>query len=195
MIIYLYVKQHRITKLKYFGKTIKNPFKYTGSGKYWQRHIKIYGNFIDTVEVYGFDSQDICTQFALNFSLDNNIVESQYWANLILEDGINAPPSSLGLKRKKSSVETSRIKRIGQKRSDEFCKHMSRLKTGIKTGPSSTEKKHKIRIKKLGKVWYCNPEKTEQLLCNDGNHPIGWIRGIKIRKNHSLPVISAGVPS
>jgi hypothetical protein len=193
MIIYLYVKQHRITKLKYFGKTIRNPFKYNGSGKYWQRHIKTYGCFIDTIEVYGFDSQELCTQFALKFSLDNNIVESKNWANLILEDGINVPPSGAGLKRKNSSIEASRIKRTGQKRSNEFCKYMSLLKIGIKTGPSSNEKKHKIRIKKLGKVWYCNPEKTEQLLCNNGDHPIGWIRGIKTRKNHSVQNPSSSV--
>ena len=33
---WLYIKQHNITKLKYFGKTVrKDPIKYKGSGTYW----------------------------------------------------------------------------------------------------------------------------------------------------------------
>ena len=60
MTIYLYVKQHSITGLKYFGKTTKiDPFLYKGSGKYWQRHIKKYGkNFIETLEVWGLMIQN-----------------------------------------------------------------------------------------------------------------------------------------
>ena len=44
MIIYLYIKQHSITNLKYFGVTKKkDPFKYMGSGTYWNRHISKHG--------------------------------------------------------------------------------------------------------------------------------------------------------
>jgi len=95
MIIYLYIKQHSITGLKYFGKTTKNPFLYNGSGKYWSRHIKKYGPlFIQTIEVWGFDNQTSCTEFALKFSKDNNIVESNEWANLCLENGTDGGPRS-----------------------------------------------------------------------------------------------------
>jgi hypothetical protein len=89
--MYLYVKQHTITGLKYFGVTSKrNPFKYKGSGKYWLRHIYKHGvNYIDTVEIWGFDSQETCTEFALAFSQKHNIAESSEWANLIPEKGIN----------------------------------------------------------------------------------------------------------
>ena len=38
--MYLYVKTHNKSGLKYLGKTIQNPFKYKGSGTYWLRHIK-----------------------------------------------------------------------------------------------------------------------------------------------------------
>ena len=56
---YLYIKQHSITKKKYFGKTVsKDPYKYTGSGKVWNRHIKKHGKeHIDTLwvsELYDF---------------------------------------------------------------------------------------------------------------------------------------------
>lgn len=84
MIIYLYVKQHTITGLKYFGKTIsKDPFKYLGSGKYWVPHISKHGkSHVKTLEIWGFDNQDLCTEFALKFSREHNIVESKEWANL-----------------------------------------------------------------------------------------------------------------
>ena len=91
MIIYLYIKQHSITKLKYFGKTTsKNPFKYPGSGTYWKNHTKKHGKeYVKTIELWGFDDQELCTEFALKFSEDNNIVESKEWANKIPEDGLN----------------------------------------------------------------------------------------------------------
>lgn len=90
-IIYLYIKQHSITGLKYFGKTkFKNPFKYLGSGKYWTRHISKHGKeYIKTLEIYGFDDYESCSEFALKFSTENNIVYSDDWANLKLENGLD----------------------------------------------------------------------------------------------------------
>jgi len=90
MIIYLYIKEHSVTGLKYFGKTIStDPFKYSGSGTYWVPHIKKYGKeLVKTLEVWGFDNQELCTEFALRFSKENNIVESKEWANRIPENGL-----------------------------------------------------------------------------------------------------------
>jgi len=96
MIIYLYVKQHTITGLKYFGKTTRNPFKYSGSGKYWCRHFLKYGkDQIKTLEIWGFDDQELCTEFALKFSKENNIVKSKEWANLIAENGLDGTPPGI----------------------------------------------------------------------------------------------------
>ena len=107
MIIYLYVKQHSVTGLKYFGKTTqKNPFKYLGSGSYWKNHIKKYGKSIKTLEIWGFDDQELCTEFALKFSNQNQIVESNEWANQIPEDGMNATPNVSGLKLKTEVKES-----------------------------------------------------------------------------------------
>lgn len=52
--IYLYVKTHNETNLKYFGKTIRDDYeKYSGSGKHWKSHLKKHGNNIKTVLVFG----------------------------------------------------------------------------------------------------------------------------------------------
>ena len=49
MTIYLYIKTHNKTGLKYLGKTKNsNPHKYTGSGTTWLEHIKHYGRDIST---------------------------------------------------------------------------------------------------------------------------------------------------
>lgn len=102
MIIYLYIKQHSITGLKYFGKTKKiNPFKYSGSGKYWKRHYRKYGKeHIKTLEIFGFDNQKLCTEFALKFSEENNIVRARHpngekvWANMMNENGLDGGDGS-----------------------------------------------------------------------------------------------------
>ena len=98
--IYLYVKQHSITGLLYFGCTeLVNPFKYLGSGDYWKKHLKKHGKeHVKTIEVWGFDDQELCTAFALKFSEDNNIVEAihtegprkgkKVWANKIPENAM-----------------------------------------------------------------------------------------------------------
>ena len=86
--IYLYIKTHNITGLKYFGKTTNTDYEaYKGSGTRWRNHIKKHGYDV-TTELYGAfadDDKDNCLAAALAFSIENNIVESTEWANLKLE--------------------------------------------------------------------------------------------------------------
>lgn len=97
MSIYLYVKRCQHCGLKYFGKTINEDVeKYTGSGTYWKRHINLHGHeHIVTDKIWNFDLQSVATEFALNFSKENNIVNSSDWANLIAEDGIDGNSSAI----------------------------------------------------------------------------------------------------
>lgn len=99
--LYLYVKQHKLTGLKYFGMTaIKDPYTYIGSGKYWRRHLKIHGKDIETISVWEFANTKECENFAVNFSIKNNIVESTEWANLRPENGKDGKaPGSPGMKK------------------------------------------------------------------------------------------------
>ena len=84
---WLYIKQHNQTGLKYFGKTTRDPYKYKGSGFYWKRHIADHGNDVTTLWCQLFETLEEITAFALKFSEDNNIVDSDEWANLMVEDG------------------------------------------------------------------------------------------------------------
>ena len=99
--IYLYIKTHNKTELKYFGKTKNEDYHmYTGSGTYWRNHIKKHGYDV-TTQLYGAfadDDKDNCLTAALEFSAANKIVESDEWANLKVEsldggwDHINSLP-------------------------------------------------------------------------------------------------------
>lgn len=110
--IYLYIKMHTKTGIKYFGKTTRNPFNYFGSGVKWCNHIKKHGKeYVVTKEVWGFDDQKLCTEFAISFSKKHDIVNSSEWANLIIEDGLTGwGIGNTHNKGKKHSPET--IKKI-----------------------------------------------------------------------------------
>lgn len=92
---WLYVKQHKVTGLKYFGKTIRDPYKYVGSGKYWKKHIKTHGKNIDTIWCELFTNESAIKEFAEFFSKHYNIVNSvdsngrKIWANEIPENGLH----------------------------------------------------------------------------------------------------------
>lgn len=90
---YLYIKQHTVTGKLYFGKTIQDPEKYHGSGVRWKRHIKKHGKkFVVTLWYELFDNIDEIQKFALSFSKALNIVESDQWANLKFENGLDGAP-------------------------------------------------------------------------------------------------------
>ena len=88
MTIYLYVKTHSITGLKYLGKTEKsNPHKYTGSGVYWKRHLKKYGKHYNTEILCECQTEDELSEKGLYYSTLWNVVENEGWANLKEETG------------------------------------------------------------------------------------------------------------
>lgn len=87
MTIYLYVKTHNKTGLKYLGKTTRNPLTYHGSGLYWKRHLKQHGYDITTEILYETEDKEIFKKIASEYSKKFNIVESKDWANIREETG------------------------------------------------------------------------------------------------------------
>ena len=67
--ITLYIKTHRKTGLKYFGKTTADdPFTYQGSGKRWRRHLMKHGYDCDTEIYFQSESEEEILREALRFS-------------------------------------------------------------------------------------------------------------------------------
>ena len=72
MTIYLYVKTHNITGLKYLGMTRQEDYHgYPGSGKHWIRHLQKHGYDYTTEIVYQTDSMDDFKVFALSYSIQH----------------------------------------------------------------------------------------------------------------------------
>jgi hypothetical protein len=141
---WLYVKQHSVTGLKYFGKTTsKDPHRYNGSGRYWLRHLKVHGKNITTVWCQLFFDKSELIEYAKNFSIKNNIVESKEWANLIPEAGYEDGGGIKG--------------RIGPPHSEETKSKIREARKNQKspmTGKShSEETKEKIRQKRITQVF------------------------------------------
>ena len=129
----LYIKKHSVTGLLYFGKTTRDPYKYLGSGKYWTRHLKKHGKqFVVTLWVSEPYTDTSIVEQALHFSVENNIIESKDWANLITENGLDG------------SIP-------GSTQSDEHIAKLSAARTGLKRGPRTAEHKAKISAAKTGK--------------------------------------------
>ena len=148
MSIYLYIKTHQTTGLKYFGKTTnKNPHKYRGSGKYWKRHLKKYGNLVDT-EILGYYTEDEVEPIALKFSKDNNIVESKEWANLIEENGLNGGDI---LSDEAKAKLSDKLK--GRTFSAETRAKQSAVQKGKKHGPFSAETRAKMSAASKGRTF------------------------------------------
>ena len=117
----LLVMEHNITGLKYFCKTtlLDRVHRYKGSGVVWTKHMREHG-FNVKVGLLGFYiDKDRCLNAAKNFSIENNIVDSDEWANLVIETGKNGA-SLIGERnpfygRKHSSevIEQMRVQRLG----------------------------------------------------------------------------------
>lgn len=85
MIIYLYVKTHLITEMKYFGRTVRDPQTYNGSGQAWLDHLREFGSIVRTEIVGTFNSKLEARTAAIDFCYANRVMESPQWLNHNLE--------------------------------------------------------------------------------------------------------------
>ena len=143
MTIYLYVKTHNKTGLKYLGKTeSKDPHKYRGSGKRWTYHIKKHGYDVTTEILKECATAQEVTEWGIYYSKLWDIVNSTMWANLTLEQGsggsINKGKKFGPLSDEHKSKISHKLKGIS--RSIEFKNKISESHKG-KTLSSETKKK------------------------------------------------------
>jgi hypothetical protein len=148
---YLYIKQHSITGLKYFGKTTKDPLKYNGSGVHWTRHIKQHGkeHIITTWVSEPYIDSIAISEFALSFSRDNNIVESKDWANIIPENGLDGGFNMTGRTHSTKTKQKISDAKKGKTHSIESKQKMSAAQKGR---THSTKTKQKMSAVNKGKI-------------------------------------------
>jgi hypothetical protein len=161
---YLYIKKHKKTGLKYFGKTTKiNVEQYRGSGKRWKSHLKLHGNDVETMWISEpFYCIESLNEFALFFSEVFDIVNSNEWANLIPENGFDGAPKGIirteeyrmKLRGKNNPMYGKENPFKGKKHTEEQKKKWSEQKRGIPQGPKSEECKQKLRRPKANRINY-----------------------------------------
>jgi hypothetical protein len=91
MTIYLYVKTHAVTGLKYLGKTTRDPMNYSGSGVYWNKHLKAHGDQHTTEILRECLDDGELKEWGRYYSDLWNVTESDDWANLKPEEGDGQP--------------------------------------------------------------------------------------------------------
>ena len=112
MTIYLYVKTHNETGLKYLGKTVaKDPHKYPGSGVYWRRHLDKHGYTYTTEILKECQTNAELAAWGEYYSRLWDVAESNEWANLTPESGAGADSET----QKKIWADPDLRKRLSEK--------------------------------------------------------------------------------
>lgn len=159
MTIYLYIKTHNITGLKYLGMTRRQDYHaYPGSGKHWIRHLKKHGYDYSTEIIYQTDCYEDFKAYAKEFSLQNDIISSKEWANLMLEQG-DGGDTSHSPKYKHSMANR-------------------RSMAGTENPMSGRSAVSENNLK-----WYHNGETT--IYVSEGSQPSGYVRGRLIKSRRS----------
>jgi hypothetical protein len=186
MSIYLYVKTHNKTGLKYLGKTTNtDPHSYTGSGTYWKNHLKKHGRDYTTEIIRECQTKEEVKEWGLYYSKLWNVVKSEQWANLTEESGE-------GGKTIENFHHTAETKAIisaalkGRKRSPEHIKKMSEYRKGKSWGNHTEDTKEKIRSHKHTDEF---KKKLSEDRSGSGNPMFG-----KPPWNKGIPSKSKGIP-
>lgn len=209
---YLYVKIHNKTGLKYFGKTTANdPYKYKGSGTRWNNHLKVHGKDISTEIIGYYTDKEECLRVAIKFSIENNIVESDDWANLkeerldggwdhLTKEQLSLNGSFSGKKCKdlnlgvfslsyEETLENLKVARETLKQIYGVDSIFSILNKNKEFNENKkkifNEIKHQQGEKnsQFGTMWICNLELRENKKIKSNEQiPEGWIKGRKMFK-------------
>lgn len=152
MTIYLYVKTHQKTGLKYLGQTSsKNPHQYTGSGVYWKAHLDKHGYDYTTEIIKECTNKKELKHWGLYYSRLWNVAESNEWANLKEEQGDGGRQS----KEVRQRISDASKGRIPWNKGKSIWNTEDRIRIGEQNrlrGPQSAETIAKRVQKNTGKI-------------------------------------------
>lgn len=145
--IFLYLKTHKDTGLKYLGKTTQDSFEYKGSGIRWKNHIKKHGNNVHTEILFETTDKNEFAKIAKQYSIEMNIVESKEFANMCIEEGQGGNTWD---KRGRFVSEKTRKKqsesRLGVRKSEEHKLALSKPKANTDNYKKPKTKEHKRKL-------------------------------------------------
>lgn len=156
--LYLYVKENPLG-LKYLGVTVRNPYKYGGSGYYWRNHNRKHcfssSDMKTTIllETYSFEE---LKKAGLYYSELWNIVKSDEWANLKVEEGDIGTIGRIPSEETRKKISEANKGRRASKKAAEVLRRLNLGKTGFK---HSEESKKKMSESAVGRK---HTEETKQ---------------------------------
>jgi hypothetical protein len=158
MCIYLYVKTHKKTGLKYLGKTTnKDPHAYHGSGADWKTHLKEHGYEYDTEIIRECQTNQELNEWGRYYSNLWNVVESIEWANRIPETGG-------GGNHTEERKELFRQQQLGKKKPPRTKEHTENLSNACKGKPKPRSELHQQAWTASSKKnWETNVARKEQV--------------------------------
>lgn len=157
MTIYLYVKTHTITGLKYLGKTTKrDPHAYHGSGADWKTHLKEYGAYYITEIIRECQNNKELSYWGRYYSNLWNVAESPIWANRIPETGGGQCSRDTALKI------SEKLK--GRKKPPRLLEHKMNLSKVAKGIPKPRSESHQHALtESIKSNWASNVERRKQV--------------------------------
>ena len=170
----LYVAEHNITKKKYFGKsdihhTIENLQKYYhGSGLYWKRHLQKHEDNVTMKILHSSEDTELIKSLALMYSKFWNIVESNGYANLKEETGLDG-----GFEKGNVTVRDTRTNSRLQVSTEDFLNndYYVGVTSGYKWTDSQREAHGHKNIWNKGKIWSDEVRKNISIGRRDGKIP------------------------
>ena len=152
MTIYLYVKTHTKTGLKYLGQTTaKDPHTYPGSGVYWTHHLKKHGKDYTTEIIRECQTKEELKEWGIYYTNLWNIVESNSWANLKAEQGDGGRQSA----EVRKQISNAGKGRVPWNKGKKIWSEEEKIQIGERNkarGPQSAETINKRISKTTGKV-------------------------------------------
>lgn len=199
--MYLYVKTHNKTGLKYLGKTVsKDPHSYPGSGFVWRKHLDKYGYDYTTEILLETDNAEELKEQGVYYSNLWNIVDSKEWANLRIEQGDGGDTSqSEGWQAyynrrdyngknnpfygkthtketKEKLAENASKQWKGVPKSEEHKRKIAKALTGQ---VFTEERKQKISLATKGRISYNKGKPAKRFVCDHCGKEVGGASNFK----------------
>lgn len=158
MTIYLYVKTHNKTGLKYLGKTTsQDPYTYHGSGADWKTHLKEHGIDYTTEIIKECQTKEELNYWGRHYSNLWDVVESTEWANRIPETGGGGNHTE----ERKELFRQQQLGRKKPKRTELHKENLSKATKGISKPRSKTHQDSWNESSKLN--WANNTERKKKV--------------------------------
>jgi hypothetical protein len=132
MSLFLYLKTHSKTGLKYLGKTSQDPHKYRGSGKRWINHLNKHGDDVSTEILAECTTNEEVAMLGQHYSELWDVANSEEFANLKPEtgDGGSYPHTEVTKRKIAKSKQGRAAHNKGTKVSTETVAKISKSKQG-----------------------------------------------------------------